>query len=148
MMMEEREEANRVMIHEWEIADAAATAAEDKLRDHNEQIQYEINIIAELNLPEGEEQDKRWKEISAMRDQRGEMKQDAADKRAKATALMTYMDEMMAQQTAADEAEWKRQEEMAKQRKARDEAAMIKNEREARVKDLTEKIKKWGEELS
>jgi len=82
MMMEARDEANRVMIHEWEMADGAAMAAEDKLAEHNANIQYEIDIIKELNLPEGEELEGRWAEISAMRDHRKEMRLDAADKRA------------------------------------------------------------------
>jgi len=61
---------------------------------------------------------------------------------------MAYMDEMFAAQSAADEAEWKRQEEMQKQKMARDEAESTKGEREARVKDLTEKIAKWRQEIA
>jgi len=57
MMMETRDEANRMMIHEFEIADAAAWSAEDKLNQHNDKIQYEIDIIKELNLPDGADLD-------------------------------------------------------------------------------------------
>lgn len=60
MMWEAREEANRVMMDQWEIADAAAEAAGSKLRDHEMTIQYEIDMIKELNLPEGEDLNKRW----------------------------------------------------------------------------------------
>merc|ERR1711981_684502 len=86
-MMEERDEANRIMMHEWEIAEAEAMDAEQRLAEHNDYIKYEIAIIQELNLLEGQELDERWSMISDLRDEKFELKAEAEEKRAKAKSM-------------------------------------------------------------
>jgi len=57
------------------------------------------------------------------------------------------MDEMFAEQTAADEAEWQRQMERETSQKMRDAAEEMKRQQVERVTELTENIAKWEGEL-